>query len=168
MRKVVWSKLAGGPHLGRTLPEVMLGDPDYVLDGLGAGTFTGAMLDEATEVVRRATRIRVPGRENVTVFYSLLPDDTLGSLVVISKSDPKLMEFARHSVAQSDWFDLTLPRGFAPKDPAATKTLLEHVLWQYTGDSQTRLTAEECAAFFDDPKVIAPDAVRATAREHST
>jgi hypothetical protein len=150
-----WHRLASGPHAGRTVPEVFfLRDPDYVLDGFEAGLFNGAMLAEAAEVCRLATHIRVPRGEDedpeVVVLYHLLPDGSFGGFVIVAKSDPRLAEYERFSAARSDGFDVAVPRRIAPGDAAATKGMVEAVLWHYFGDPHAELTAAQCAAFFEN------------------
>ena len=107
---MTWHKLTTGPHTGKTLPEVMLQEPDYVLDRLEAGQFDGALLAEATEVCRRAARIRVPRgddqEQEVLVAYYLLLNRSFGGFTIVAKSDPRLADFKRFSAAQSQGFDL--------------------------------------------------------------
>ena len=153
--------LPSGPHVGKTVAEVFLEDPDYVLDVIETGEFNGAVLTEAFEVCRLAKCIRVPrgeaGEQRVAVLYHVLPDRSFGGFVIVAKSDPKLREYERFSVASSDnRFDLSIPQRIAPRDERASKAMVEAVLFHYFGDPHAQLTAEACIAFFEDGSNFAP------------
>lgn len=155
---MTWHRLSSGPNAGKTLPEVFFEDPDYVLGGLEAGEFDGAMLAEAVEIRSRASRIRIPDHEgegHLVVFYHLLPDRSFGGFSIVAQSDPKLVDFKRFAVGSSQGFDLTMPRRIAPADPRATRMMLGGVLFQYFGTPHTKLTAKECVAFFEDDQNFA-------------
>jgi len=152
---MTWHPLPSGPHVGKTVPEVFFEDPDYVLDVIETGELNGTVLTEAFEVCRLARCIRVPRGEDeeqeVVVLYHVLPDRSFGGFVIVAKSDPKLREYERFSVASSDnCFDVSIPWRIAPGHERATKLMVEAVLFRYFGNSHRRLTAEKCGAFFDD------------------
>jgi hypothetical protein len=156
---VNWTPLPDGKHAGKTLPEVMLSDPDFVFRALEAGEFSGDMLDQATEVCRRATRIWASLDEprGVTVFYSLhayYPDHFNG-YSVLSKKDSKHRRYAKFSAAQTPYFDLSMPRRIAPSDRDATAVVLGGVKLLHFGDPNAALTREQAERFFSDPKCIA-------------
>jgi hypothetical protein len=108
-------------------------------------------------LARRTQRIRAPYRENVTVFYSLMPTRRLAGCAIVKRSDPRFSEYPALSAARSDWLDPTLPRRIAPCDPNVTRIMLDAVRFHYSSDPCVKLTAKECWAFFNDPKVIASD-----------
>ena len=156
---MTWHPLPSGPHVGKTVPEVFFEDPDYVLDVIETGEFNGAVLTEAFEVCRLARCIRVPRGEDeeqeVVVLYHVLPDRSFGGFVIVAKSDPKLREYERFSVASSDnCFDLSIPQRIAPLDERATKVMIQAVLFQLFGE-HAQLTTEECVAFFESEENFA-------------
>jgi hypothetical protein len=150
-----WTKLTTGPHAGKTLPEVMLSDPDYVFGAARRGEFGDVMLAEATKVCRRAARIRIPREEEAVAFFHLLPDGKFGGFTIVARSDPRLGQYRKFSAAESEHLDLSIPGRIAPNDPQAVKVMLGGVLFQFFGDPKASLTPEECAGFFSDPECIA-------------
>lgn len=153
-----WTPIATGKH-ARTLPEVMLSDPDFVFNAVAAGEFSGELLVQATEVCRRATRIWASFDEprGVTVFYSLhahYPEKFSG-FSVVSNKDPRRRRYAKFSAAQSPFFDLSVPHCIAPKDPDASAVLLGGIKFLHFDDPKLVLTRAQAERFFADPKCIA-------------
>jgi hypothetical protein len=67
----MWSTLHFGKHAGRTLPQVVLSDPNWFFWAVGKGVFNDRLGFEAEALERRATNIRIPKRhpENWAVEY---------------------------------------------------------------------------------------------------
>lgn len=154
-----WTPLPAGPHEGRTLPEVVFLDPDFVLAALEAGALDAPWLEEAKEVCRRASRIRPcrGARRAVTVLYHLnayFPERFSGISVVV-KRDQRLSEFRKFSAAESAFLDLTMARRIAPHDPGASRGLVEHLLVTHFGDPNAKLTRRQAEDFFTDPGCVA-------------
>jgi hypothetical protein len=163
-----WSKLQDGRHAGKTLAHVMFEDPDFVLGALGRDEFEGVLADEAAEVCRRAARIRIPredGDEQMVLFFHLLPNGEFGGYAKVAKSDPKRTQYRKFSVAESNYFDITIPRRIAPHDISATATMMRGLLFELVGDPNAKLSADDCADFFNAPDFIDLDAVECEREE---
>jgi hypothetical protein len=136
-----WHRLGRGTYSGKTLPEVMLEDPDYVLEGRAANELEGPMRAEANEIRRRVAHMEVPrvdGEEPVVVFYNLRPDRSYGGLAIVPRSSRRLPEYARAAAAHTDgFFDLTVPRRIAPRDRASTLEALQAFVHHCLGARQT-------------------------------
>lgn len=149
-----WLKLDAGKHAGETLPQVMLDDPLFVLDGFEAGLFKDDLLAQAAHVIDRTSRVRVPRDAdedpNTTVFYRLLPDESFGGYSVVPKSDPKYTEYARFAAAQSEGLDVSLAWMLAPGDDLAAAIVMNGIKHMYFGHPKAVLTRAECEAFFED------------------
>lgn len=156
---VTWTPLTTGPHAGKTPPEVLLQDPDYMLDGLDSGAFEGTLLEQARELCRRAARIR-PCRDalsEVTVLYHLNAccPSLLSGISVVERSDPRLEQYREVSAAESAFLDLGLARRLAPTDRTATRGLVQRVLFTHFDDPSAKLTRRQAEDFFADPHCIA-------------
>jgi hypothetical protein len=57
---MIWSKLNFGKNVGRTLPQVVLSDPNWFFWAHRKGIFYGRLAIEAKIVAARATHIRIP------------------------------------------------------------------------------------------------------------
>lgn len=158
MVNIDWTLLTTRPHAGKTLPEVMLDDPDYVLRGLEAGLFQGLLLLQAREICRRAARIRpcLGAPDDVAVLYSLHPFDTdeFGGYVVLRRSNRWFAEYRASSAAESPYFDLTMPRRLASKDKDGVHVVLGGVKLEYFGSVYAVVSQEEAEDFFSDPECI--------------
>lgn len=159
LRAIAWTSLLAGPHAGKTLPQVMLEDPDLVFVALEAGAFGGPLMVEAEEVCRRAARIW-PCRgapRDLTVLYSLNAYDRtrFADFTVVRKSDRRLARYRKFAAAESEFLDLSLPRRMAPKDPTATHVVLGGVKHVHFRDPGATLTREEAETFFNDPNRVA-------------
>jgi len=73
-----WVTLDFGKHAGKTLPEIVLSDADWVFWAFNKGVFKGRLASEAAKVVQRARSIKIPKRrpKRWQVEYSY--DDTGG------------------------------------------------------------------------------------------
>ena len=57
----MWTALTIGKHQGKTLPQVILSDPDYFYWALEQDNFfRGKLLTEAKTLATRAGRIKIP------------------------------------------------------------------------------------------------------------
>lgn len=140
-----WHRLSRGPYSGKTIPEVMfqVPDPDYVLDGVEKGDFTGAVRDEAAELCRRAARIRL--EPDVTVYYRVVEGSYCGFAMVPAAS-PERDACEKMAAARTDgYFDLTILKRIAPRDKLATVRLVQAFEYHLLGESMT------LARFFEDP-----------------
>ncbi len=136
-----WHRLGRGAHSGKTLPQVMLEDPEYVLEGAGADELEWPMRAEAAEIRRRVAHMHVPrdeGEEQVSVFYNLRADHSYGGLAIVPRSYPRLSEYARAAAARTDgYFDLTVPRRIAPADRRGTLEALQAFVHHCLDGKQT-------------------------------
>jgi hypothetical protein len=149
-----WQRLAGGRYAGKSLPEIMLEDPDWVLDAADTDDLDGALRAEAAEIRRRVARMRVPreaGEPPPVVFYDLRPDGSYCGMAIVPSSDAHLAEDARRAAARTDgFFDLTVLRRIAPRDERGTLRLLQAFVYHCLGE---RMTWQE---FLDDPRNFEP------------
>ncbi len=58
----MWTTVNFGKHAGRTLPQVVLRDPNWFFWAVGKGVLYGRLEFEANALERRATNIKIPKR----------------------------------------------------------------------------------------------------------
>ena len=140
-----WSPLPFGKHMRKTLPQVALSDPDWLFWAVGNGKIYGSLADEAYEIVRKATRIKIPkpDPENWRVEYRFYyQDDSFLDFSIIEAQ--KAVEYS--SVEISTFLDLSIPRQRKPYDKFGCKRMLDKFR-QYYFDGGN-LTKERCEQFF--------------------
>jgi hypothetical protein len=59
---MIWTRLNFGKHIGKTLPQVVLSDPNWFFWAVGTDIFTGKLRRESTALDRCARSIRIPKR----------------------------------------------------------------------------------------------------------
>jgi hypothetical protein len=59
-----WTTLKFGKHVGRTLPQVVLSDPNWFFWAISKGIFNDRLGYEAEALERRAGNIRIPKRHS--------------------------------------------------------------------------------------------------------
>jgi hypothetical protein len=55
-----WTTLNFGKHAGKSLPQIIISDPDWFFWGVACGVFTGTFAAEAGDLVDKATAIKIP------------------------------------------------------------------------------------------------------------
>ncbi len=132
-----WHRLGDGPYSGKTIPEIMfqVPDPDYVLDGLERGEFSGAVREEAAELCRRAARIRLA--PDVVVYYRV-DDGSYCGVAMVPKASAERDACERTAAARTEgYLDLTILKRIAPRDKLATVRLMQAFEYHWIGESTT-------------------------------
>lgn len=147
---MAWTVVGFGKHRGKTLPQIVLTDPDWFFWAVESDVFKSpALKKEAEEISRKATRIRIPRGAGSKVEYVIHPSvGKLADVTVIPANHP------RHEGAsptrRSDHFDMSMPRKIAPYDKTGGKIMLRAIKHYVFGGSGARLTQARCEEFFDD------------------
>jgi hypothetical protein len=55
-----WTTLNFGKHAGKSLPQIIISDPDWFFWAVACGVFTGTLAAEAEDLVDKATAIKIP------------------------------------------------------------------------------------------------------------
>ncbi len=140
-----WQPLRFGKYLGKTLPQVLVKDPDYFFWAWEAGKLSGH--PEAAELQRKATSIlpRSQGRGGWKVEYSFLQVGCYGFELV----EPGTPSHQGSSTAvRRDHIDLSMARRFKKYDKTGGRHLVDG-LRHHLFDDQ-RLTKKLVEAFFAD------------------
>ena len=139
-----WSALEFGKYEGKTIPFVILHDPDWFFWAHETGAFP--LFGEAREAYykARSIRIRVEGNPSPWVVYHLHYTSRSLWEVEIARSWTKSKYKFSLSV-----IDLGIPRHFRKPDKRGGRLLLAEVK-RFCFPDGCRLTRKVCEAFFDD------------------
>lgn len=133
-------RFASGPHAGESVVEVMLEDPEFVLDAEDP-SFDASLRGEADELRREVVHLRLPRAEDgsdVAVFYFRMPDGAYGGMAMVPVSSPLLPRYASRAAARTDGFvDLRVPRTIAPDDDRGTAFLMHAFVHHVLGERLT-------------------------------
>jgi hypothetical protein len=147
-----WLTLTFGKHKGKTLPQIVLEDPDWFFIAYEEGEFTKniELLSEANEMVKKATSIKVPsaGGERRVAEYSIDPITRKFSVIeVVPESQP----FNSESIwiFRKKVIDLTVPRNLLFIDTSGGERIALQVKDLLFG-KDTELTRETCEGFFNE------------------
>ena len=140
-----WSPLRFGKHIGKTLPQVVLSDPDWFFWAVGNSTLYGSLADESFEIAAKATHIKIPkpDPENWRVEYKFYyADNSFVDFSIIAAQtaiDHSLIEIGTH-------LDLSVARRHKNYDKSGCTQMLRRFRQYYYGGSN--LTKERCENFF--------------------
>jgi hypothetical protein len=141
---MTWTVLSFGKHQGKTLPLIILDDPDWffwVLPGL-----YGQLKTEADDLARKAAKIKIPRRNprKWRVEFRFEHGDRFCGFDIV-RAD---------SFMNSKWsirlpyLDLRLPRSYKAYDRQGYRNLIRDFRRLYFHDRY--LTKKRCEAFFDN------------------
>lgn len=142
-----WSTLKFSSHEGKTLPQIILSDPDWFYWQYGNGFKSPSLADQAAAIADKASRIRIPkpDPENWRIKYIIHPNGTFEDFFIVPLSEV-------HSDSGSIFFrsslDLFLPRRLKQYDKLGYKIFLGKFrdYWFEGG----KLTKERCEQFFSE------------------
>lgn len=149
-----WSELTFGKHAGKSLPQIVLSDPDWFFWAIDKGVLSkrgGQLAREAEEVERKACAVRIPRRESqrIVAEYVIHPGvNKFGGLNLVPEDQP------RHEGASPTFrkpiIDLSVVRSIAEYDKMGGKLLLSAFKFHIFGNEGARMTRKRAEAFFDD------------------
>jgi hypothetical protein len=150
--KVSWLEVKFGKHKGKTLPQIVLGDPDWFFWAHEKDAFKDATLKkQAKEIYAKATRIKIPEGPGSVVEYVIHP--SVGKLVGIKIVPADRPEHEGSSPTHRlKYFDLSFPRRIAPYDKMGGRIIIDAVKRYVFGKPKARLTRARCETFFSNDK----------------
>jgi hypothetical protein len=148
-----WSPLNFGKYKGKTLPQIVLLDPDWFFWAWETEIFKDkeVYLTEATDIFWKSTHIRVPqqGPEKMVVEYIFSPASLkFDGAKLVSETSPR--HAGASKTLRTDDFNLRIPRTNVAYDKSGGTWLIQAFKRYILGSPRTRLTKERCEAFFDD------------------
>lgn len=149
-----WTDLDFGKYIGKSLPQVMFTNPDWVFWAMEHNAFkrSPSLLSQAKDLAHKATRIRVPqsGTETLVVEHFInRPTMKYSHFWLVPKSQP--VHPGSSPSYRQDVIDLSFPRRIAPNDRKGNKRIVMSLKEIYFGSKSARLNRDRCEAFFSSP-----------------
>jgi hypothetical protein len=144
-QSTMWTTLTFGKHAGRTLPQVVLSDPNWFFWAVGKGIFEGGRFaDEAAVLAYRATHIKIPkpNPKNWEVEYRREPEGRFLGFGFVDANSPPY-----GGVIRLPCLDLSSVRRGNIHDKRDCRRMIQNVRTFYFGG--LNLTRKRCEAFFD-------------------
>ena len=146
---LTWTTLKFGKHEGKTLPQAMFSDPDWVFWAHDCRIFREPQDAEAEEVAYRARNIKIPKIDwkNWRIEYEFSLDHKFVNFSII---EAKNAVYEHPYTKISTHLDLSLPRNLKHYDKLGGKLMLSKFKYYYFIGS--KLTKEKCENFFYDSR----------------
>ena len=154
-RRRVWRPMPFGKYEGRTLPQVLLKDPDYFFWLLREGALKGALAIQAKRLAKKACRIRIPREpaEAFVVDYFFNSENQFSCFSII----PKDAYQSPHVVYRLNHIDFSIIRNHKEYAKGEYKRFLRDFRRVFFGDKSARMTKERCEEFFDGDNFVSND-----------
>ena len=149
-----WTTLNFSKYAGRSLPEIILSDADWVFWAFHKGVFKGRLAAESEELVQKATAIKIPKPDprRWQVEYRYEDNDRFCGFAFVEADVPSCC--GSRLVRRSTHLDLSCVRRGKAYDKRGCRNLLRDFRRHYFGDN-TRLTKQRAEEFFRDDKNFA-------------
>jgi hypothetical protein len=144
----MWSVLNFGKYKGKTLPQVILHDPDYFFWGVEKDVFNRTpFLEQATLLHHRARNIKLP-KLNLREPRVKYMTDRGGKFLDFEFGEADTPS-DKYEVSRSDRLDLSVPRQIMHYDKLGSRLLLRSFK-QCFFERDVRLTKRVCEEFFEN------------------
>jgi hypothetical protein len=149
---MAWSTVSFGKHKGKTLPQIVFADPDWLFWAIEENVFKGPLRREAERIDARARAIRIPNNTAGDLEAEYLvhpPTGKFGNMEIVPAGRPP--HEGSSPACRRNVIDLSVPRNISPYDKLGCRTLVSSAKYVLFGSTSTRMTKERCEAFFDNP-----------------
>lgn len=148
----MFTEITFGKHAGKTLPQILLNDPDWFFWALEQGTvFKGSLLDEAKDLYRKSRTIKIP-RPNPNDFhieYVFQADGTFAHFDIVDANRPS--HVGSSITHRSTHLDFSVVRSSRIYDKTGNKLFLSCFRYHFFGSGSAYLTKDRAESFFSDP-----------------
>jgi hypothetical protein len=150
MWSIIWF---GKKHYGKSLPLVLLSDPDWFFWAMANDVFTGKnayLAEEAGDLHYKACNIKIPKSdpENWSVRYVFANNDRLLDVLIVERNE---VDYDGFSDLTLDRLSFAVVRKFRNYDKAGGKILVKRFKEYCFGNRKARITKERAEQFFSDP-----------------
>ena len=149
---MLWSDLTFGKYKGKSLPQVILHDPDYFFWGCEKGIFDrDGFLEQAYVLEGRACNIKIPkpNPQEWRVLYYTDGNGRFAGFEIVNHAEdsanPDSIEMWRE-----DSLDLSVARRFKSYDKLGGKILIKTFKRYFFGSKNIRITKQRCEEFFSN------------------
>lgn len=145
----MWSTVDFGKWAGKgkTLPQIIVADPDWFFWGIEEGIFKGPLAAEAKKLARRATAIKMPPTYTThCVQYMLSHQGKFSGFNVIPIAQPA--HLGSSTEIRRPHLDLSAPRSLQKYDKLGGRLMMP--TFKYYWFSNKNFTKQRLEDFFDD------------------
>lgn len=146
-----WSTIEFGRYSGKSLPQILFIDADWFFNGYEKGYFRKDHADEAAEIYRRSSAIRVPPRNGQEMLVEYFIHRTgekgmkkFGTMQLI----PAGTGSGRPNVSST--IDFYKPRSYLWNDKTGHKNFVSALKAILFGNRSHRINRRACEEFFND------------------
>ena len=149
----MWATVDFGQHEGKTLPQIVLSDPDWFFWAVEERVFDDKPLlrKQAREIYRKARTIKIPGKDPAKWKIEYVIDPMVNKFSdfdVVEKNRPT--HTGSSATFREDYLDLSTPRRISEYDKLGCQSIIKGLKYYVFGDSEIRLTKKRCEEFFSD------------------
>ena len=148
----VWSPLRIGKHEGKTIPQIIMSDPDYFFWALEQDRFfRGRIATEADDVNKKIRRIKIPKIKpnDWLIEYYWSRDGKFSHFDIVESTRPphvgsSITQRAKH-------LSFAVVRETKHYDKLGYRLFLNNFKHYFFGKESARMTKAVCEKFFDTP-----------------
>jgi hypothetical protein len=127
---MAWMPLDFGKHKGRTLPQIVFTDPDWLFWAMENNVFAKRPLlkSEADTIWKRAQRIKIPPKKPLGSKVEYVIHPGVGKLAWVDVVSPDHPHHDGASLTiREDYFDMSFPRNIANYDKLGGKIIIKAI-----------------------------------------
>lgn len=147
----MWSEVNFGKWAGegKTLPQVLIADPDWFFWAVSEGAFRGALANEAARLARRARAIKLPSALATThcVQHWITHDGKYSHFELIERNQGP--HHGSSAEVRRDTLNLEFPRTIAQYDKLGCKLMMRDFKAHWFGGKA--FTKAKVETFFNTP-----------------
>lgn len=135
---------------GKTLPQIVLTDPDWFFHMYDSDAFMGGLGRQAEDVAWRARHIRIPGkspRKFQVQYHMSEATNKFVWLQVVAADAPYPIETP---IERRDFLDLSFPRSRGQYDKRGGRRIVKALKIEVFGNEHLHFTKLVCEQFFAD------------------
>jgi hypothetical protein len=144
-----WTRLGFGKHIGRTLPQVLMSDPDWLFWAVRNNIFAGRHALEAEKLMARATAIKPPFKKakEWEVECRFERDGRFHGFDFVEATQRP--EYSSFVIVREPYLDLSLLARRKGYDKGGYRRLMDKFRCAYFGEN-SRISKRRCERFFSD------------------
>jgi hypothetical protein len=145
---MAWTALTFGKHADKTLPQVVIADPDWFYNAIEKKFFegNGKIFDEAKEVCHKSKRIRIPQNGGRKLYADYIIYKNVLHALEIEDSDRPMDT----GILRKEHIDLSTAREFKKYDKLGCKILIADFKEIIFGSKSYKMTKKICEEFFEN------------------
>jgi hypothetical protein len=145
----MWTPLEFGKYKGKTLPQIVLRDPDWFFWAHEVGALSSVQ-SEADDAHRKARSIKPPRRDGEEQLVEYIIHEATGkSLGFRLVTRRELDANGYDPMCIGEVIDLSVPRQLCPYDKLGGRLLVADMKVYVFRNKAVRLTKKECEGFFE-------------------